>query len=67
MGNGEIGLGRRTLLKAATALLAAPAISRAAGTAVRAQETPALAILYLNGGPAGLFNSADSFLGKRSF
>ncbi len=67
MGNGEIGLGRRAVLKGATALLAAPAISRAAGTAIRAQETPALAILYLNGGPAGLFNSADSFMEKRNF
>ena len=67
MGNGWVGLERRTVLKGATALLAAPAISRGAGTAARAQETPALAILYLNGGPAGLFNSADSFVEKRSF
>ena len=32
MGNGWVGLERRTVLKGASALLAAPAISRAAGT-----------------------------------
>lgn len=67
MGNGEVGLERRTVLKGATALLASPAMSRTAATAAPAHETPALAILYLNGGPAGLFNSADSFVEKRSF
>ena len=67
MGQGRVGLGRRTVLKGATSALALPVISRLAGAAVRPEETPALAILYLNGGPAGLFNSAGSFLEKRSF
>jgi hypothetical protein len=41
-----------------------PRFARAAGTP---RETPALVIVYLNGGPAGLFNNAASFLSKGSF
>ncbi len=67
MGNARVGLGRRTVLKGGTAALALPAVSRLAGAAVRPTETPALVILYLNGGPAGLFNSAGSFVEKRGF
>jgi hypothetical protein len=67
MGNGHVGLGRRALLKGAAAALALPAASRAVTASVRPPETPALAVLYLNGGPAGLFNSAGSFVEKRSF
>ncbi len=67
MTHGQVRLGRRTVLEGATAALALPAVSRLVRAAARPQETPALAILYLNGGPAGLFNSAGSFVEKRSF
>src|SRR5262245_46988998 len=70
-GSPEVAMGnaleRRTVLKGAAAALALPAASRIASAAGPPPETPALAILYLNGGPAGLFNSAGSFLEKRSF
>ena len=65
MGNGKVGLERRTVLRGAAAALALPAISRAAPGPP--PETPALVVLSLNGGPAGLFNSAGSFVEKRSF
>lgn len=61
------GMDRRTVLKGAGAALALPAISRAAGAPGPPRETPALVILYLNGGPAGLFNSAGSFVAQHSF
>jgi len=60
-------LGRRTVLKGAAAALALPAMSRAVGAPGPPRATPALVILYLNGGPAGLFNSAGSFVEQRSF
>ena len=63
----RVGLGRRTVLQGAAAALALPAMSRAAGPPGRPSETPALVVLYLNGGPAGLFNSAGSFIEKRGF
>jgi len=66
--SGEHGaLGRRTVLQGAAAALVLPAMSRAAGPPGRPSETPALVVLYLNGGPAGLFNSAGSFVGQRGF
>jgi hypothetical protein len=67
MGSERVGLGRRTVLQGAAAALALPAMSRAAGPPGRSSETPALVVLYLNGGPAGLFNSAGSFVEKRGF
>lgn len=67
MGSERVGLGRRTVLQGAAAALALPAMSRAAGPPGRPSETPALVVLYLNGGPAGLFNSAGSFVEKRGF
>jgi len=60
-------LGRRTVLKGAAAALALPAMSRAVGAPGPPRATPALVILYLNGGPAGLFNSAGSFVEQRGF
>jgi hypothetical protein len=60
-------LGRRTVLKGAAAALALPAMSRAVGVPGPPRATPALVILYLNGGPAGLFNSAGSFVEQRAF
>ena len=62
------GLERRAVLKGAAATLALPAVSRVArGLEAPPPETPALVVLCLNGGPAGLFNSAGSFVEKRSF
>lgn len=61
---------RRAILKGGLALTGALALggldawarpSRSPG------ERPALVVLWLNGGPAGLFNSADTFLGNRAF
>ncbi|HEY1905883.1 MAG TPA: hypothetical protein VGG91_07570 [Myxococcaceae bacterium] len=67
MGREQVGLGRRTVLQGAAAALALPALSRAAGPPGRPSESPALVVLYLNGGPAGLFNSAGSFVAQRGF
>ena len=52
------------LAAGALALPLLPRVARAAGTP---HETPALVVVYLNGGPAGLFNNAASFLAKGSF
>ena len=67
MGSERVRLGRRIVLQGAAAALAMPAMTRAAGPPGRPSETPALVVLYLNGGPAGLFNSAGSFVDKRGF
>jgi hypothetical protein len=68
MGHERLELGRRTVLQGAAAALALPALSRAAGPPGRPySESPALVVLYLNGGPAGLFNSAGSFVAQRGF
>lgn len=57
---------RSVLFGLGAAALALPALSRRA-LAGPARETSALAIVYLNGGPAGLFNSAGSFLRSGAF
>jgi hypothetical protein len=67
MGSERLGLGRRTVLKGTAAALVLPRILRAAGAPGPPPESPVLVILYLNGGPAGLFNSAGSFVAQRSF
>ena len=67
MGSEKVGLGRRVFLKGAAAAVALPAMSKVAGAPGPPRETPALVVLYLNGGPAGLFNSAGSFVAQRSF
>jgi hypothetical protein len=52
----------------AAGALALPGLSaRRLAAAAPPAESPALVVVYLNGGPAGLFNSADSFLAKGSF
>lgn len=60
---------RRAALK--TSLLAAGALALGGLDAwagpVRPRERPALVVLWLNGGPAGLFNSADAFLANGAF
>jgi hypothetical protein len=61
-------ISRRTLLKGGAALAGAVAMSvpRAARGAPTADH-PTLVVLWLNGGPAGLFNSANSFLASGAF
>jgi len=59
---------RRTLLKGGAALAGALAVSgRGIARAAPADEQPTLVVLWLNGGPAGLFNSANSFLRSGAF
>ncbi|TPG10138.1 hypothetical protein EAH88_07170 [Rhodanobacter glycinis] len=60
---------RRTVLKAGATLAGAFALG---GLGLRAKthggrERPTLVVLWLNGGPAGLFNSADSFLSNGAY
>lgn len=60
---------RRTLLKAGAALagtLALGGFDLLAKTH-RTIERPTLVVFWLNGGPAGLFNSADAFLANGDF
>jgi hypothetical protein len=62
------GFGRRAILKSAAAALALPVLTRGLLAAPPPlHESSALVILYLNGGPSGLFNSANSFLPRGSF
>lgn len=58
---------RRTLLKGALGTAALAALPRPLLASPAAREVPALVVLYLNGGPAGLFNSASSFVPKGTF
>ncbi|MFC4763482.1 hypothetical protein [Dyella koreensis] len=59
---------RRTVLKAGVALAGALALGDLGLQAKsRAGERPTLVVFWLNGGPAGLFNSADSFLANGAF
>jgi hypothetical protein len=64
-------LTRRSVLKGGAALAGTLALGRGAETAEAADgltaETPTLAVFWLNGGPAGLFNSANSFLENGAF
>jgi hypothetical protein len=57
---------RRVLLGIGAGALALPGLPRRV-LAAPAREVSALAIVYLNGGPAGLFNSAGSFLRSGAF
>ena len=59
---------RRTALRRGAALAGTLAFGRwAQADGRRPEERPTLVVFWLNGGPAGLFNSADSFLGSRAF
>src|SRR6185437_9724959 len=62
-------ISRRTVLKAGAAIAGALALGRRPLLAETrdAPEQPTLVVLWLNGGPAGLFNSADSFLSSGAF
>lgn len=65
----EHSMTRRDLLKASVALagtLALGGVELMAKT-YRAAERPTLVVFWLNGGPAGLFNSANSFLANGAF
>ncbi|SFS16659.1 hypothetical protein SAMN05216570_3354 [Dyella sp. OK004] len=60
---------RRTVLRAGVALAGTLAFGELGLQAKtpRAGERPTLVVFWLNGGPAGLFNSADSFLANGAF
>ncbi|HKA88202.1 MAG TPA: hypothetical protein VKE22_11065 [Haliangiales bacterium] len=59
---------RRTLLRGGAALAGAVALSRArTAHAGPVEDHPTLVVFWLNGGPAGLFNSAGSFLPTGAF
>jgi hypothetical protein len=59
---------RRSALEGGAALAGAFAL-RGFGGVLRTskEDRPALAVIWLNGGPAGLFNSAGSFVGSGAF
>jgi hypothetical protein len=64
----KTGLSRRSILKGAAAAAVLPGFTRGLLAATPpVHENSALVILYLNGGPSGLFNSANSFLPSGSF
>ncbi|MGH9760423.1 MAG: twin-arginine translocation signal domain-containing protein, partial [Blastocatellia bacterium] len=59
---------RRTVLKGGAALAGALALGGHLGVdAISPEERPTLVVFWLNGGPAGLFNSANSFLASGAF
>jgi len=57
---------RRQALKGTAALAGAMSLGKWSLAAI-AQERPTLVVFWLNGGPAGLFNSAGSFLSNGAF
>jgi len=59
---------RRTILQGGNALAGTLALGNWQGSEARGtKERPTLVVFWLNGGPAGLFNSADSFLRSGAF
>jgi hypothetical protein len=59
---------RRTILKGGVALAGTLALGRLGrAEATHNDERPTLVVFWLNGGPAGLFNSADSYLRSGAF
>jgi hypothetical protein len=61
-------IARRTILKGGAALAGTLALGNWRGSEARTSEERAtLVVFWLNGGPAGLFNSADSFLRSGAF
>ena len=59
---------RRQALQGGAALAGAFALGKLPGVrSTVSEEQPALVVLWLNGGPAGLFNSAGSFLRNGAF
>ena len=61
-------ISRRTIIQGGAALAGALALGNLGETSVqKSAERPTLVIFWLNGGPAGLFNSANSFLRSGAF
>jgi hypothetical protein len=61
-------IGRRTILKGGAVLAGSLALGNLTELVARSsEERPTLVVFWLNGGPAGLFNSADSFLSNGAF
>jgi len=59
----EQTISRRTIIQGGAALAGSLALGTLLDTAARKPaERPTLVVFWLNGGPAGLFNSANSFL-----
>jgi hypothetical protein len=58
---------RRTILEGGAALAGTLAFGGFGNPSAAGKERPALAVFWLNGGPAGLFNSAGSFLTNGAF
>lgn len=58
---------RRNLLKAGAALAGALALRGVHAYTPAGAERSTLVVFWLNGGPAGLFNSADAFLANGAF
>jgi hypothetical protein len=62
------GVSRRQVLQGGAAFAGALMLGGTGAAEERtAGERPTLVVLWLNGGPAGLFNSADSFLASGAF
>jgi hypothetical protein len=65
------GVSRRRVLQGGAALAGALMLGRrgvgAPASDLQPVERPTLVVFWLNGGPAGLFNSADSFLASGAF
>ena len=62
------GVSRREVLKGGAAFAGALVLGGSGRAEEHApEERPTLVVLWLNGGPAGLFNSADSFLASGAF
>ena len=61
-------ISRRSIIQGGAALAGAVALGSLGETLARKpEERPTLVIFWLNGGPAGLFNSANSFLRSGAF
>lgn len=61
-------ISRRTIIKGSAALAATLALGKLPQLVdAKSKEKPTLVVLWLNGGPAGLFNSANSFLRNGAF
>jgi hypothetical protein len=69
MKSGNHAVSRRVVLQGGAAFAGALLLGKRgrADEGPAAGERPTLVVLWLNGGPAGLFNSADSFLATGSF
>src|SRR5215813_6107235 len=64
----EQTISRRTIIQGGAALAGSLALGTLLDTAAhKPAERPTLVVFWLNGGPAGLFNSAHSFLRSGSF